>query len=166
MDRVVADQLSNFVGNHVCIMGIGNRHWHDDGVGSYIAEALEDHHDLDVVDAGFVPENHLEEVALRHPDSILMVDATDFGGEPGQVRLIYPEKVAYSGVSTHAGSLRMLAEYMHERTHAPVALLAIQPGDTSAGESLSPAVSETFRDLLENLPATCLKGVKSNLVSS
>lgn len=157
MDKVVADQLSNFAGSHVCIMGIGNRHWHDDGVGSYIAEVLDERPEMDVIDAGFIPENHLEEVAARHPDSILMVDATDFGGEPGQARLIYPEKVAYSGVSTHAGSLRMLAEYMHARTHAPVALLAIQPEDTSAGESLSPAVAETFRDLMENLPKACCK---------
>lgn len=157
MDKVVVDQLSSFVGEHVCVMGIGNRHWHDDGVGSYIAEALHERPDMNAIDAGFIPENHLEEVAAHHPDSILMIDATDFGGEPGQARLIYPEKVAYSGVSTHAGSLRMLAEYMHQRTHAPVALLAIQPEDTSAGESLSPAVAETFRDLLENLPRVCSK---------
>ena len=157
MDKVVVDQLNSFVGSHVCVVGIGNRHWHDDGIGSYIAEALDDRPDMDVIDAGFIPENHLEEVATRHPDSILMVDATDFGGEPGQARLIYPEKVSYSGVSTHAGSLRMLAEYMHQRTHAPVALLAIQPEDTSAGESLSPAVAETFRDLLESLPRVCRK---------
>lgn len=159
MDKVVVDQLSNFVGSHVCVMGIGDRHWHDNGIGSYIAEALEGRPDIDVIDAGFIPENHLEEIAGLHPDSILMVDATDFGGEPGQTRLIYPEKVSYSGVSMHAGSLRMLAEYIHHRTHAPVALLAIQPEDTSAGESLSPAVADTFRDLLENLPRVCSKKV-------
>ncbi|MGD9021486.1 MAG: hydrogenase maturation protease [Lysobacterales bacterium] len=157
MDKNLAEQLCDFVHGKVCVMGIGNRHWHDDGIGSYVAEALDACPGLDVVDAGFVPENHLEEVAQRHPDCILMVDATDFGGEPGQARLIFPDKVAYSGVSTHAGSLRMLAEYMRERTQAPVALLAIQPDDTSAGESLSPAVAETFRDLMENLPEVCKK---------
>ena len=130
MDKVLKEQLSSFIDGNVCLMGIGNRHWHDDGVGSYIAEALESCPGLDVVDAGFIPENHLETVAGKHPDTILMVDATDFGGEPGQARLIYPDKVAYSGVSTHAGSLRMLAEYMQARTHAHVALLAIQPADT------------------------------------
>ena len=155
MDKPFTDQLSDFVRGRVCILGIGNRQWRDDGVGSYIAEALEGHPGLDVVDAGFIPENHLEVVARKHPDTILMVDATDFGGEPGQARLIYPDKVSYSGVSTHAGSLRMLAEYMHERTRAPVALLAIQPVDTSAGESLSPAIAETCRDLVENLPDVC-----------
>jgi hypothetical protein len=49
----------------------------------------------------------------------------------------------------------MLAEYMYERTRAPVALLAIQPEDTSAGEGLSPVVAETCRNLVENLPDVC-----------
>ena len=155
MDKALTDQLSGFIRGRVCILGIGNRQWRDDGVGSYIAEALQGHPVLDAIDAGFIPENHLEDVARRRPDTILMVDATDFGAEPGKARLIYPDKVAYSGVSTHAGSLRMLAEYLHQRTRAPVALLAIQPADTGAGENLSPAIAETCRDLVKNLPDVC-----------
>ena len=155
MDRNTEEQLNSFINGHVCLLGIGNRHWHDDGVGSYIAEALQTCPGFDVFDAGLSPENYLEKVANKHPDSILIVDATDFGGEPGQVRLIYPDKVAYSGVSTHAGSLRMLAEYMSARAHAPVALLAIQPLDTSDGECLSTEVSNTLDDLVGSLPGIC-----------
>jgi len=155
MDRKLEEQLNGFIDGHVCLMGIGNRHRHDDGVGSFIAEALDSHPEFDAIDAGFTPENHLETVANLHPDIILMIDATDFGGNPGEARLIYPDKVAYSGVSTDAGSLRMLAEYMSARSHAPVALLAIQPADTSEGESLTPVVNDTFRDLLESLPNLC-----------
>lgn len=143
------------------MLGIGNRYWHDDGVGSYIAEALESCPGFDVIDAGFIPENHLETVALRKPDSVLMVDATDFGGEPGQARLLYPDKVTYAGLSTHAGSLRMLAEYLQARTRARIAVLAIQPGDTSAGEGLSPVVSSTCKELLEFLTAICRKNQAS-----
>ena len=150
-------ELTAFVKGHVCLLGIGNRYWHDDGVGSLIAEALESCTGFDVVDAGFTPENHLETVADKHPDTILMIDATDFGGTPGQVRLLHPDKVAYTGISTHAGSLRMLAEYMRARTQARIAVLAIQPADTSAGEGLSPIVSNTLRDLLEILPVICCK---------
>ncbi len=147
------DQLTDFLTGQVCLLGIGNRYWHDDGVGSCLAAALEPCLGFDVIDAGFIPENHLETVARKNPDSILMVDATDFGGLPGQARLLYPDKVAYSSLSTHAGSLRMLAEYLHLRTQASIALLAIQPADTSAGEGLSPKVSETLKALLELLPA-------------
>ncbi len=149
------DQLTTFIDGRVCLLGIGNRYWRDDGVGSLIAEALESCPDFDVVDAGFIPENYLETVAGKHPDTILMIDATDFGGTPGQIRLLYPDKVAYSGISTHAGSLRMLAEYLQARTQARIGLLAIQPADTSEGEGLSLLVSKTFKDLLEILPAIC-----------
>ena len=157
IDKQFEDQLTNFVNGHVCLLGIGNRYWRDDGVGSRIAEALESCEEFDVVDAGFIPENHLETVAGKHPDTILMIDATDFGGAPGEARLLYPDKVAYSGISTHAGSLRMLAEYLQARTQARIAVLAIQPADTSEGEGLSPLVSETFKDLLGILPSICCK---------
>lgn len=136
-------------------MGIGNRYWHDDGVGSYLAEALEPSEGYDVIDAGFIPENHFEAVAGKNPKTILMIDATDFGGKPGQARLLYPDKVAYTGISTHAGSLRMLAEYLNARTQASIALLAIQPADTSAGEGLSEEVARTLKSLLKILPVVC-----------
>jgi len=159
MDKKLRKDLMRFINGHVCLLGIGNRYWRDDGVGSYIAEALETCQGFDVIDAGFIPENHLETVVRKNPDTILMVDATDFGATPGQARLIYSDKVAYSGLSTHAGSLRMLAEYLHARTAASIALLAIQPADTSAGEGLSPAVSGMLNDLLEALPGICRKSL-------
>ena len=155
VDNKLKEQLSGFIDGRVCLLGIGNRHQHDDGVGSCLAEALEARSEFDVIDAGIVPENHMEVAARHQPGSILMVDATDFGGKPGEARLLYPDKVVYSGVSTHAGSLRMLAEYLQARTHARIALLAIQPEDISEGEGLSPEVSNTFEDLLESLPDIC-----------
>ena len=155
MDKQLKGQLAHFIEGRVCLLGIGNRHHHDDAIGPYLAEALESRPDYDVIDAGIIPEDYIETTAKKHPDTILMVDATDFGGEPGEVRLLYPENVAYSGASTHAGSLRMLAEYMHARTHARVALLAVQPADVSDGKGLSPPVSKTLDDLLNSLPDIC-----------
>ena len=155
MDKKFEDQLNNFIDGHVCVMGIGNRHLHDDGVGSYVAEALEAYPDIDVIDAGFTPEYCLQSLAGKHPDTILMVDAIDFGGAPGELRLLFPEKVAYSAMHNQAGSLRMLAEYIQTMTKARVALLAIQPADISEGDSMTPVVSETLDDLAKTLPDMC-----------
>ena len=157
MDEQFTDQLQAFARGKVCLLGIGNRYWRDDGVGSRLAEALQSQPDFAVIDAGFIPENYLEKVAAQNPDSILIVDATDFGGTAGQARLLFPDKVTFSGISTHAGSLQMLAEYLQARTNANIALLAIQPGDTSAGEGLSAEVAATLDHLLEILPVTCGK---------
>ena len=145
------DELTPFIKGRVCVLGFGNRMWRDDGVGSCIAEALQDCPNLDSVDGGFVPENHLEVVASKNPDTILMIDAADFGGQPGEVRLLHPGDVAVAGISTHAGSPQMLGKYLEARTGARVALLAIQPKDTSEGNELSPEVSATLKDLVEKL---------------
>lgn len=155
MDNQFEDQIVHFLDGRICLLGIGNRYWRDDGAGSVLAEALQACPEFDAIDAGFVPENFLEVIVGKKPDRILFIDATDFGGTAGQVRLLFPDKVAPSGLSTHAGSLQMLAEYLQARTQAQVALLAIQPADTAAGENLSPEVSHTVKVLLEKLPEFC-----------
>jgi hydrogenase 3 maturation protease len=152
MDSQFKDQLSEFVHGRTCVLGIGNRLWRDDGVGSHFAEALQPCPGLDVIDAGFIPENHLESVVNTRPDCILMIDATDFGGSPGDARLLYPEKIAGTCLSTHAGSLQMLAKYLHARTEAAIAVLGIQPADTRAGEKLSKSVRNTLDQLVALLP--------------
>jgi hydrogenase maturation protease len=159
LDSRFEDQMAHFLDGRICLLGIGNRYWRDDGAGSVLAEALQACPEFDAIDAGFVPENFLEVIAGKKPDRILFVDATDFGGAPGQVRLLFPDNVAPSGLSTHAGSLKMLAEYLQARTGAQVALLAIQPADTAAGESLSPEVSNTVMTLLEKLPEFCRRSL-------
>jgi hydrogenase 3 maturation protease len=145
--------LKNFLTGQVCILGYGNRMWRDDGAGSLLAEALAGNPGLDAIDGGFVPENHLEKVARNNPDTILMIDTADFGGKPGEVRLLMPEDTVLTGVSTHAGSPQMLAQYLQTRCGAKVGLLAIQPGDTSEGGALSAPVAQTLSDLTDYFEA-------------
>jgi hydrogenase 3 maturation protease len=153
VENELARFLNGGVGKRICLFGIGHRQWRDDGVGSLIAEALQGRAQFDVVDAGSVPENYLETVAGKKPDTILMIDATDFGGTPGELRLMETKNVVQSGLSTHAGSLRMLAKYLQVRTGASIGLLAIQPADCSFGRGLSPAMSQTAQYLQQALPA-------------
>ncbi len=155
MDPQLESSLQAFCHGRVCVLGIGNRQRHDDGAGALIAESLKSCPGMHSVNAGWVPENHFGTVARLKPDSILLVDAADFGGRPGQARLLDPDQVAVSGLSTHTASLHMVAGYLRARTHAGVALLAIQPADTGAGEGLTPAVERTVEGLLRELPAIC-----------
>ncbi len=136
----------------VAILGFGNRLWRDDGAGSVLAERLKAlHPEAPVFDGGMVPENFLEKVAAAEPDSILLVDAADFGGEPGQCRALAGEDLAFTGLSTHAGSPQMLAAYLEARTGAEVKMLAIQPGDVGEGGVFSPEVEAAVCCLLEEL---------------
>ena len=151
MHPELAGILYRFLTGRVCLLGIGNRMWRDDGVGSVTVEALQDHPGFDTVDGGMVPENYLETVVGRNPDTILIIDAVDFNGRPGELRLLEPGQLAGSGLSTHAGSPATLAQYLELRTGARVGLLAIQPGDTSEGSQLSPEVAATMRDLVQEM---------------
>lgn len=155
MSQDIEKSLSEFLLGRVCVLGFGNRLWRDEGAGSILAEALAAVPGVDSIDGGLVPENHLEAVAAKRPDSVLLIDAADFGGQPGAIRLLAPGELLAANVSTHAGSPRMLADYLQRRTRAPVALLAVQPGDTSDGSALSPPVSEALSYLLRMLPELC-----------
>ena len=160
MHTELAGTLSRFLTGRVCLLGIGNRMWRDDGVGSVAVEALQEHPELHTVDGGMVPENYLEAVVGHDPDTILIIDAVDFNGRPGELRLLEPGQLAGSGLSTHAGSPATLAEYLELRTGARVGLLAIQPADTSQGSQLSPEVAATMRDLVEELMGTATSPVR------
>ncbi len=148
-------KLSEFFKGRVGILGFGNRLWRDDGAGSVIAEALSACPDFDAVDGGFVPENYLEKVIENNPETVLLIDAADFDGQPGEVRLLQPDELMPGGLSTHAGSPQMLARYFEARCGARVGLLAIQPGDVSEGDELSPEVAAAVSHLVKMLPAFC-----------
>ncbi|MBT8058689.1 MAG: hydrogenase 3 maturation endopeptidase HyCI [Gammaproteobacteria bacterium] len=145
-------QLNEFLGHRAAVLGIGNRLWGDDGAGSRLAAKLEDRDGRRVIDGGAVPENHLRAVAESNPNAILLIDAADFGGRPGECRLLSAEELAgQQSLSTHAGSPRLLAEYLHQRTGARVALLAIQPASNGQGDRLSAEVARTVARLAEAL---------------
>ena len=141
----------------VSILGVGNQYRGDDGVGSLIAQRLAGRVSAQVIDAGAVPENYLEKIARSHPDTVLVVDAVDFGGKAGEWRLLDPVAIAQSGLSSHALSLRMVANYLSARTQAQVALLAIQPGDVGPGTTLTDKVERTM-EFLEDRLAHALGG--------
>ncbi len=147
----VPESLERVLSGSVCILGVGNRHRRDDGIGSLIAKGLAGRRYAQAIDAGTVPENYLEMVARSRPDTVLVVDAVDFGGDPGEWRVLDPGAIALDGLSSHALSLRMAAEYLSARTQAHVALLAVQPADVGAGTELSDEVSQTMDFLEETL---------------
>lgn len=144
-------QLRHFFAGRVCILGVGNRDRRDDGVGPLLVDGLRGRTGAVLIDAGEVPENHLERSVRTEPDAVLMIDALDLGRAPGTVRFVSPRALHDAGVSTHASSLALCAEYIGARTGAPVALLGIQPGDMGAGAGLSADVAAAMTEVREVL---------------
>ncbi len=153
MEPSFSRQVRRLLTGRVCLLGVGNRYRRDDGAGSLVAEQLEGRTGALSIDAGEVPENHLEKVARSRPDTILIVDAVDFGGAPGELRVLEPGALASSGPSTHGLSLQMTADFLRTRTQARLAVLAIQPAEIALGTELSAEVSHAVRTLKEILLA-------------
>jgi len=144
-------QLQEQLAGRVCVVGIGNPLAGDDGAGSAVAQALLGRVAAGVIDAGIAPENHLEPIVRHEPETILLVDAVDFGGEPGGVRLLDPSTLAAGGLSTHATSLGMVHDYLRARCPARVLLLGIQPARLGVGEALSEAVASSVEAVASRL---------------
>ena len=141
------DPLRALLRGRVCIVGIGNRQRGDDGAGPRLIDARPPGTPGVWLDAGIAPENYLEPIARSNPDAVLIVDAAAFGGRPGERRLVSAARADAVVLSTHAGSLALLCEYLGNRTPARIQILAIEPESIGPGEGLSRAVEESVREL-------------------
>lgn len=142
----LTDTLRGALGGRILIVGVGNTSRGDDGVGPCFVRAVQGRVRALCLDTGTAPENYLERIVGMKPDTVWLVDATGFGGEPGEVRLFEAERIASGALSTHALSLRLVCEYLKNRLPVRVYLLAVQP-ELTHGECLS----ETVRGSLNRL---------------
>ena len=77
-----------------------------------------------------MPENYTSVVRRERPSHIVLIDAAEMGGAPGDVRLIHPGSVVATRVSTHAMPLSLLMGYLEKELKASVLLIGIQPSTT------------------------------------
>jgi hydrogenase 3 maturation protease len=144
------DALGTALRGRACVLGVGNRERGDDAFGPIVVERLQGRTGALCLDAGVAPENFLEEAARAKPETVLIVDAADFGGAPGELRLLDPAALT-GGLSTHAASLELVAQYLAARTGATVRVAAVQGVSQRAGEPLSPPVARAAEELVERL---------------
>lgn len=130
---------------------LGNAWRGDDGVGPYIAARLANRDGLVVFDAGANPENIVEDIIDLKPAYILFIDAANFGGAPGEARLIEEEQIPDYTLSTHMFPLSVICELIAVTVPAEIRVLGIQIADCAFGEGLSEAVKETAEAVVAGL---------------
>jgi hydrogenase 3 maturation protease len=114
------------------ILGIGNRMRGDDAVGSVVAEQLVKEGRVPALDCGEMPDNYISRVWELLPEELIVVDACDFGGEPGEVRVFEEsalEGIASAPLSTHQMPMPMLIGLIRMKPGVArrVRLVGIQP---------------------------------------
>jgi hydrogenase 3 maturation protease len=139
--------FSNALHGNVVVVGIGNPLLGDDGLGPAFTHSLSGVDGITCIDAGTTPENHISPVVRANPDTVLLVDAVDFGLHPGDYIIEDPQKVDSASTATHDVGLPSIAAYIHHETGAEVFLLGVQPKQTVFGRKLSPNIRRTLKKL-------------------
>lgn len=143
------EHLQAHLKGKVVICGIGSTLRSDDGIGSLLASRIDGKVPYIVYDAGSSPENYLGKIIKDKPDTVILVDAVDFGGSPGEFRVVEPEDIqTVNFFSTHNASISLAINYLKADLKADILVLIIQPKCINFGDTLSEEVSKTL-DMLE-----------------
>jgi hydrogenase 3 maturation protease len=112
------------------VLGIGNDLNGDDAAGALVARSLlavcGQYANLQAVDGGSAPENSTGKIRRFMPHLVLMVDAADFGGKPGEVRMLEAADMDGFSASTHSLPPSVLAAYLGGEMGCAVAFAGIQ----------------------------------------
>jgi len=139
----------------VIIVGIGNTLRNDDGFGSLLAARIKGKIPYTVYDCGPSPENYLEKIIKEKPDSLVIVDAVDFGGRPGEIQAADADQVKTVNLfSTHNASITLTINYLQSQIPVDIIILMGQPRSIAFGDTVSPEIVKSLAELEEWFCAT------------
>jgi hydrogenase 3 maturation protease len=143
----LAEELRRRLKGKVLLVGAGNTLRGDDGAGPALIALLEGKTKASVIDVGETPENYIGRIVAAAPDTIVFVDAADFGAQPGDMAVLEPEDMAGCGISTHRMPLNLFFRFLKERSRADAFALGIQPAQIGFGEAIGPEVASSVKAL-------------------
>jgi hydrogenase 3 maturation protease len=131
-------------GRRMVLVGVGSPIRHDDIVGLKVLELLRGKTSMSILllPTETVPESYTGTIREFQPTHILLIDAANFNGKPGEGRIIPPEAIANTSVSTHSLPLHIFIDYIRKSICEKVALLGIQGVNIDLGEGLTPEVEK------------------------
>lgn len=147
------EQLEVCFQDRVCLMGLGNTDYGDDGFGVRLAETLAAAGVPDVVIAGASPDRFVGRAAGEGFNHLIFIDAVEFGSAPGSVVFLNAEEMSarFPQISTHKISLGLLAKWIEASGSTRAWLLGVQPESLKPGAGLTPTVQRTLEALVELL---------------
>lgn len=151
------DELERRLKGKVVVVGAGNPLWGDDGAGPALIRRLEGKVPVLLVDGGEAPEGYWGTIAAYRPEAVLVVDAVDWGGEPGSVAILGEVEERGPALSTHRISLNLLLNLLRAQTGADAFALGIQPKVLVFQGDMSAEVQKTV-ELLGDLLVDILAG--------
>lgn len=140
------------------ILGVGNILHSDDGIGIKILKYLDSQYEfpegVDLVDGGTVGAQL--DISIVNRDWVIIVDALDVKGDPGEVKVLsgdtFINRPSSTKMSPHQVGFLDLIQLMKMEGTEPkrIDLIGIIPANTNDGFEMTPEVD----DAMEN----CMKG--------
>ena len=147
-DKSLSEQLNKLRDSSALILGIGNILKGDDAAGPLVCRRLKEAKiSAGLIDAGTVPENYIQRIIKKAPQTLIVIDAIDFGAEAGTIRIFKPEHLDSLVVSTHTLSPRLFIDVIRRSIRVDVYFIGIQPAQTQLGQPASTAVSQAIEEL-------------------
>ena len=152
MDNNLFSSIEKYIRDRTVIVGIGNMLKADDQLGPVLVSRLKGRTGACLFDCGEVPENYIHPIIEAKPKTIIIVDASDWGGVAGELRLIKREEIENFGFSTHNASLGIFFDYLkRELPLANIVIIGVQVGRRGLMQPLSPEVEVTLNGLIDFL---------------
>ena len=142
------------------LLCVGNSMMGDDGAGPLLAEmcAANPAGQWVVIDGGSAPENDIVAIRELRPERLLIVDATDMGLNPGDIRVIDPDDIAEMFMmTTHNMPLNYLVDQLKEDV-GEVIFLGIQPDIVGFYYPMTQPVKEAVARVYQQLAGWQGKG--------
>lgn len=139
----LTDELSKYQYERMVFVGLGNELRADDGAGLKLVERLKSKKEFNnshFIFAERNPENHLQEIISYNPQIVIFVDAADWNGHAGDIKIFNDEEVSQTGFSTHTFSIKMIKDFLLNHQQMDFMFIGIQPFTTNFSEELSPQV--------------------------
>ena len=137
---------------------MGNELLGDDAAGVCVGRRLGEAGPWNVYNVQTAPENFLFLIADSHPSAVLVIDAMDFGAEPGTVMLVDGDRVTGQGPGTHGPSPAAFLELLTQVHPCPTAVLGIQPAQGAMAAPLCPPVAAAVDSV-----ASALRAIADNV---
>jgi hydrogenase 3 maturation protease len=146
------EALKDFPIHRITFVGLGNTMRADDAAGLIFLNRLytsDFFNESFFIEAGTNPENYLQQIVDCPADLVVFIDAAEWGGLPGEISWLTPDKIDSIAISTHAFSIKMVEQYLLSERQFDFRYLVIQPKSMEIREGLSKSVSKSLDEFFD-----------------
>lgn len=129
----------------IAIISLGNVLKCDDNVANLVLDELKAENAL-LIKGGTNPENFIGPLEKFKPDIIFFIDATDFNGKAGDVKVFQINDILNLNISTHNLPVSLIKGFFPKTR---IKIIGIQPKKIDYGNKISKGLEERFEEIVE-----------------